>query len=488
MGIQIITGGPAAQFAAGASQGYDEGMARRREEEIANQLAADMVQATNMAVLPKIESLDAQIPQEERPQGPLEVGATPDYMRPQASPEREQLNMLAETYAQGIQGMRDPRAIAAYGQAASEQLDQVSRQLMVSSVNNTLKAASASGALDPDVVQHFTERLGAGDDVASVYEDLAEAKQAKLREVRRATALNTYLEDASSTVESYMQRAAVSQDPEESAWLTQQAGRLRNELAAAQAAAGMGLDDFDFDAVRENIEGVRNALNPAQKRAYEQFQNEQRMELDAREAQRRVILDDDDLEADEKINRLRQIDRGATGGYPAQRMMELPGGQGGEEGSQVLDLGDGGGESASKRSKVDLTPEEIQRNEVKREAVTMIDTVSFGGLETPEEIDARAAEVIQSVVGTLFPDGTVNLSGEGSDLELWTEAVTARIEALREEDPTFAQLLAGRVLRVLEMAEEAKSEPPKRAERDAKRKRANDAVNDGIGGAAWGGA
>lgn len=453
MGIQIITGGPAAQFAAGASQGFDEGMARRREEELAQKLASDMVQATNMAVLPQIESLDAQIPPDQRPHGPLEVGATPDYMRPKPSPERAQLNMLAETYAKGIHGMRDPRAIAAYGQAASEQLDQVSRQLMVKNVNNTLKAASSSGALDPDVVQHFVERLGAGDDVANVYADLADAKAAKLQEVRRVTALNTYLEDVASTAESYMQRKAVSRDAEESAWLTQQAGRLRNEIAAAQAQAGMGLDDFDFDSVRESVESVRNALNPTQKRAYEQFEA-------ARAAQRKAVLDAEHLSPEEKINYLRQVDRGTGAGYPDMMFGgDVPGDEGGP---QVP--AQGGGATASERSLAKMTPEEIQRSEVKREAVTMMDAVSFGGLDTPEEIDARAAEVIQSVVGTLFPEGTIELSGQGSDLDLWTEAVTTRLEALRGEDPAFAQLLAGRVLRVLEMAEEAKSPPEPRTE------------------------
>lgn len=451
MGVQIITGSTVGDsFGKGMLAGIDEKKAEIKEQELADQyvsVVSGMIESQADTVKAGMEPAYTPPATETLSTGKLGGVEVPSYLRPVPNPLEGKADRIAEGLVQSMQGLTDPRAIQLAGTAAAEQLDALAMQEMQARLAGDLRAAAKGGLVEQAEVEMFAGMLEEGEDPMRVYQAFSEVREERAREAVNEKRAVRFMESGRLQEAALRQTADTIVDPDEKAWATAQAQELAAKLDEIEVYASGGIDSFDFDGAVEEVREIKNRLNPYQQQRVEEREVAYREGMDALSR----VMTMEDLEPEERaarVNEIRQafgLDPSAPVAAPAPAAppAEAP-----------------TGETASDRSAAALTPEQQQRDNVKRGAIGLMDGAGFADLDSPEAVDARAVEIIQGVVGRLFPDGEVELSGEGSDLDLWTEAVTKRIEMLAEEDPHFAQLLAGRLVRVLEMAEEAKAGAP----------------------------
>jgi len=500
MGVQIITGGGAAQFGAGLGKGLNEGIdtaqrLKRAEEE--KQALADELKAVQTAMVePKLRALEGQIPNDPALQGPEpvpghgqlapgvqgppiapEITGAPGYMRPEPSPERAQLDTLAGQFAQSLRSMKDPRAIEAMGQAYAQQLDVLQRQILVRKVNDQLSTAEKTGAFDQSEIQEFlamgAEIAQGQGDIADLYTAIRERKEEKVKEKVNLGRATRFLEQAAINQANFAQSAQQTNDPDESAWLNSQAGDMADTISEIQAALEFGLDDFDFDAAYERVADVKHRLNPYQKQRMEQENMRMRSYYDAREQ----ILTDPTLRS-RSAEMLKALNDEYGVDIPAPKSMQ--GAASPEHASPVA--GEPEVETANDRSMEGKTPEEVQAIEAKRQVIGQLDGVNFSGMDA-EQVDSRLTDQLGALAESLSGGPVeIEIPEGGTEQEAWADHVFGIIEQIQAEDPQYAQLLAGRIVRMIDMAEEAKTAKAEKKKRDSKPR-----YDDDMGSAAWGG-
>lgn len=518
MGLQIITGGGAAQFGGGLgkglNEGYDDAMKQKRDQAEKAAMAQDMIQAANAAIKPRIAALDKQIPADTQvpyspgkkpwnngqfsPHPDAPASPVPDYMMPKVNSDRAQLQELAETYAASIKGMTNPDAIKFATEAASGELDRIGRQLLVGRVNNSLKAASESGALGQDEVNHFLERMAGGDDITEVYNDLHDMKLQKIQEREAVASMQSFFQEQLALADLDRQASGAANNGELSAYFTNKEQRIRREVETALKEMEFGLDDFDFRDTMERIMDIQAELNPIQQQR-EQERLAMRQAEEALQKQRvDEILGSATMSSHEKESALKDLFRGAPGAYPEVPLVFLePGvdygldpeveGGAGEQGRGVPPASVEGGDSPEPPAvEVGDSPEapkdksDAARARKAEAALKGVDP--FEGAKAPKDVDQIATQKVGGLLTAVIGEGwELDIAKGSNGVGEIQDRLIAELEEMKKSNPRAAAEIQGQLV---ELAHQESVARQRIAEQDATRKR----INDNIGGAAWGGA
>ncbi len=272
MAIQIALGGAATEAGQAFGSEFLGGFKAGEKQQKQDAAAQELIQATQASYGAELERADQAIPdidpgtatmvQTGLP-GPL--GTIPVYMAPRPNEDQVELDGLSERYAQGIKSFTNPEAARVYTQAAAQSLDTLHSGITSRGLTNSMNAAVSSGAVTDQEAAVFLEDLAAGTDpreVRQAWQAFANDKIDTAKHVARAERMVLGINESEN---SFLTRAADRDNAEEAAWLNEQAGKLSDLAVEASESARFGIDDFDAEAVWEQYQEIKYALNPQQK-------------------------------------------------------------------------------------------------------------------------------------------------------------------------------------------------------------------------------
>lgn len=477
MGLQIITGGGAAQFGGGLGKGLvagvDQEQERMRKEAEREQLATETVQYVNQALRPMIEQVGQQIPDTPERPGALDTTKVPmgkfgsvevpSYMRPTPNQEQAQFNKIVEGYARTMRGMQHPAMIEKFGMAAAAELDRLSEARMTKSIGDSMKAAVSNGVMDDGEMQDILALHGTGP-VKDLYKAFHEFKVERSEKMVNASRADRFKRSIDAEILTFAQDAnTVTADPGEKAWLADQAGRLEDLRAEIEAESSFGYSEFDWDSARDRFDDIRNALNPAQERRQAERDAEFKALMDAQTA----IYRNENLDAEERRAMIADIDarRKTLGLPPVEEEQRWPFGMGQDLPTRVEREGTAPGmaaaeQTASERSMAKLNPEQQARAEFFRRVQAPLDGVDFAAFDNAADIEARVSETLGAVLdGMTGGNGvTIKLKKGQSEVDAWGDAIADSIDQMAKVSPDAAEVIAGRVIAMMELADKRKAE------------------------------
>ena len=259
--------------------GFKGGLAKQEQKLERDAAAQEMIQATQAMYGAELERVQASIPEEDPSinisgEGeqlsmnlPTTLGSSiPLYLNPGSTEDQDELDGLSGAYARGIKSFKTPEAAEVYTAAAAKSLDMFHSKLAGKKLTGTLNASLASGAATEAEIAPFLQGIEAGEDPAQVYQEWQDFAKSKVETSKREARADRMIQRMVTSQENFTVASAASEDPEDSAWLQEQAERMEDLVVEISSSLAFGVDDFDADGAFKAYQDIKYALNPRQEK------------------------------------------------------------------------------------------------------------------------------------------------------------------------------------------------------------------------------